>query len=82
VPAVVEEEPIEDSFSQGWFDDSAAWPHVLGWALVLGLVAVGAYFVGRRLRRLWVCFAAGVVPFLIVLYFFYENVNRLLPPGL
>jgi hypothetical protein len=25
---------------------------------------------------------AGVVPFIIALFFFYQNVNRLLPPNL
>jgi len=25
---------------------------------------------------------AGFIPFIVVLYFFYENVNRLLPPNL
>jgi hypothetical protein len=27
-------------------------------------------------------FAVGAVPFVIVLYFFFENVNRLLPSGI
>jgi sortase A len=25
---------------------------------------------------------AGVVPFVVALYFFFENVNRLLPPNI
>ncbi len=49
---------------------------------MLALVALGAYFVGRRFKRLYVCFLIGFVPFFVVLYFFFENVNRLLPPGL
>ncbi len=77
-----EDAVIDDSFSQGWFSDTAAIPHAIGWGLVLALVALGAYFVGRRFKRLYVCFLIGFVPFFVVLYFFFENVNRLLPPGL
>jgi hypothetical protein len=29
-----------------------------------------------------VCFLVGGVPFVVVLYFFFENVNRLLPPSI
>jgi hypothetical protein len=29
-----------------------------------------------------VCFLVGAVPFVVVLYFFFENVNRLLPPSI
>jgi sortase A len=72
----------EDSFSQGWFDDASAIPQALVWGLVLVAVGVGAYFVGRSTRRLWVSFLVGFIPFMIVLYFFFENVNRLLPPSL
>jgi sortase A len=78
--AVVELE--DDGFSGGWFDDTAAIPHAIGWGLVLLAVGVGAYFAGRAAKRLYVCFLVGAVPFVVVLYFFFENVNRLLPPGL
>ncbi len=71
-----------DSFSGGWFDDtSAIWPSIL-WGLALAGVAVAGWFVGKRANRLWVCYAVGAVPFVVVLYFFFENINRLLPPGL
>lgn len=71
-----------DAFSNGWFHDtSAILPSIL-FALLLVAVTVGAYVVGRRVKRLWVCWLVGVLPFLVVLYFFYENVNRLLPPGI
>ena len=52
------------------------------WGLALLAVAVGAYYVGKASNRLYVSFIVGCIPFLIVLYFFFENVNRLLPPGL
>jgi sortase A len=72
----------EDAFAAGWFDDEAAWPHVAGWGLLLALISLGAYWVSRRARRNWVGALVGIVPFLVALYFFYENVNRLLPPAL
>lgn len=73
---------ISDTFSQGWFSDTGAIPWVLLYGIVLALVAIGAYLAGRWAGRLWMCFVVGVVPFVAVLYFFFENVNRLLPPGL
>ena len=73
---------VSDTFSQGWFSDSGAIPWVIVYGLLLAAVAIGAYQVGRRSGRLWVAFVVGFVPFVVVLYFFFENVNRLLPPGL
>ena len=46
----------------------------------LGDVDTG-WWLGRR-TRWWVGAAAAVLPFLVPLYFFYENVNRLLPPNI
>ena len=71
-----------DVFASGWFDDSSAVPHVIIWGLLLLGVCVGAFFIGKRTRRLWVSFATGVLPFVIVLYFLFENVNRLLPSSI
>jgi len=83
VDALSGEGPAEgDAFTNGWFHDRAAWPHVAGWGLLLVLVSVGSYWAGRGLRRLYVCFLVGTIPFVVVLYFFFENVARLLPPGL
>jgi len=72
----------DDAFSGGWFDDTAAIPHAIAWGLGLLAVIAGAYFLGRWAKRLYVCFLVGAVPVVIVMYFFFENVNRLLPPGL
>ncbi|MGB8861893.1 MAG: sortase [Ilumatobacteraceae bacterium] len=81
-PAAAGTGPIDDGFSGGWFDDSAAVPDAIFWGLALLAVGIGAYFVGKRFKRLYVCFLVGFFPFVVVLYFFFENVNRLLPPGL
>lgn len=72
----------EDGLSGGWFDDSAAIPHAIAWGLLLLAVGIGSYYVGKASKRLYVSFIVGFIPFLVVLYFFFENVNRLLPPGL
>jgi sortase A len=72
----------EDAFSAGWFSDSAAWPQVAGWGLLLTFISLGAYWVSFRTRRNWIGALVGIVPFVVALYFFYENVNRLLPPAL
>jgi sortase A len=69
-----------DAFAKGWFSDKNAAPHVGLWGLALAVVAVGAWRLSLRTNRNLIGFAAGVVPFVVVLYFFYENVARLLPP--
>ena len=76
------DEFTDDAFSQGWFDDGAAWPHVIGWALAFAVVWYGAYRLAKRFRKTWLGFAVGIVPFVVVLYFLYENVNRLLPAAI
>ena len=82
VAAVLENTITEDGLSGGWFDDSAAIPHAILWGLLLLAVGIGSYYVGKASKRLYVSFLVGFIPFVIVLYFFFENVNRLLPPGL
>ncbi len=71
-----------DAFSDGWFSDTTAIPQTIMWGLALVAVAFGIYWVSRKARRYWVGVLAGFAPFIVVLYFFYENVNRLLPPNL
>jgi sortase A len=71
-----------DAFVDGWFSDTSAIAPAFLWGLVLAGVALGIYLLSRKVRRYWVGVLAGFVPFIVVLYFFYENVNRLLPPNL
>ena len=75
-------EPAPDAFAQGWFEDDEAWPQIALWAAALTIIALLAHQVSKRTRHTSIGFLAGVAPFLICLYFFYQNVNRLLPPGL
>lgn len=76
------EQEIADVFGKGWFSDPAANPQVGLWGLALTAIAVLAYLISRRVRRDWVGLMVGVVPFVVTLYFFFQNVNRLLPPNL
>jgi sortase A len=71
-----------EAFTGGWFSDTGGIPHALLWGALLGVITYGSYRVSRRLRRYWVGIVVGCLPFLVVLYFFYENVNRLLPANL
>jgi sortase A len=73
---------LADAFAHGWFSDDAAFPQVALWGFVLTAVSIGAWLLSRRLRRNWVGALAGIVPFVIALYFFFQNVNRLLPAAL
>lgn len=75
-------EGIADAFADGWFSDPAANPHVGLWGLVVAAIAIGAYLLSRRTRRDWVGGLVGFIPFIVALYFFFQNVNRLLPPNL
>lgn len=71
-----------DAFAQGWFDDPTAWPHVVGWGLVLVAISLGGVWVARRSHRRWLGVLAAAAPFVVCLYFWFQNINRLLPPNL
>jgi hypothetical protein len=51
------------------------------WGSACVIVAALAGLVGRRSGFRPLGWIAGAVPFTVGLYFFYENVNRLLPAG-
>lgn len=70
-----------EAFANRWFSDMAAVPQVLLWAAACTVVVVAAYQLAKRFRNSWVGLV-GVVPFVVALYFFYANVNRLLPAAL
>jgi sortase A len=75
-------EALDEAFDQGWFDDDGAWPQVALWGLALTATSVGAYLLSRKARTNWAGGLVGLVPFVVCLYFFFENVNRLLPAAL
>ncbi|MCB0969349.1 MAG: hypothetical protein KDB37_21145, partial [Ilumatobacter sp.] len=81
--AVVDPDDAEiDAFSEGWFDDEEAWPQIALWGSVLTVISLLAYQLSKKTRHDSIGFMVGILPFLVALYFFFQNVNRLLPPGL
>ena len=73
---------IADAFSEGWFSDPGANSQVLLWGLALAAIGILSYLLSRRAKRDWVGLLIGIGPFVVTLYFFFQNVNRLLPPNL
>ncbi len=73
---------IVDAFSDGWFSDPGANGQVALWGMLVALVSLAAYAISRKLRRDWAGALIGIMPFVVALYFFFQNVNRLLPPNL
>ena len=74
-------EEAADAFAHGWFSDDDAWPQVALWGFALTGIAIGSWLLSRRVGHNWVGALAGIVPFVVALYFF-QNVNRLLPAAL
>jgi sortase A len=73
--------PEPQVLTGGWFDDTGAWPGLVLWGVACGAAATAAWWIGRR-QRPWIGVAAMVVPFVMFLYLFFENLNRLLPANL
>ena len=71
-----------DAFSHGWFSDDAAFTQVALWGFAVSAIAIGAWLLSREVRRNWVGALVGIVPFVVALYFLFQNVNRLLPAAL
>jgi len=60
-------------------DRAGAWPAIL-LGLLCALIWLVAWAVGKRKRRLkWPAYAVGFLPFMVTLFFFFENFSRLLP---
>jgi sortase A len=73
---------IADAFSEGWFSDPGANGQVALWGLLLAAIGIGSYLLSKKAKRDWVGLLVGIGPFVVTLYFFFQNVNRLLPPNL
>jgi sortase A len=76
------EEGIADAFSDGWFSDPGANSQVALWGLLLAAIGIVSYLISRTTKRDWIGLLVGVGPFVVTLYFFFQNANRLLPPNL
>jgi sortase A len=86
VPAIIVDDSNNsesaDALSRGWFSDLSAIPQTLLWGLIELLVVFGAWRVAKKFRNRIIGAAVGFIPFFVVLYFVFQNVNRLLPPNL
>jgi len=86
VPAIIVDDSNNsesaDALSRGWFSDLSAIPQTLLWGLIELLVVFGAWQLAKKNRNRIIGAAAGFIPFFVVLYFVFQNVNRLLPPNL
>ena len=86
VPAIIGDDSFNsesaDALSRGWFSDLSAIPQTLLWGLLELLVVMGAWQLAKKNRNRIIGAAAGFIPFFVVLYFVFQNVNRLLPPNL
>ena len=71
-----------DALSRGWFSDPSAIPQTLLWGLLELLIVMGAWRVAKKFRNRIIGAVVGFIPFFVVLYFVFQNVNRLLPPNL
>lgn len=71
-----------DALSRGWFSDPSAIPQTILWALLELIVLLGSWQVAKKYRNRIIGMALGFVPFILVLYFVFQNFNRLLPPNL
>jgi sortase A len=61
-------------------EKSARLPAVL-WALAAALAAFGAWWLAQRWHR-WVTYLLATAPVLVLLFFCFENINRLLPANI
>ncbi len=71
-----------DALSRGWFSDLSAIPQTLLWGFIELLVVMSAWQLAKKNRKRIIGVAVGFVPFFVVLYFVFQNMNRLLPPNL
>jgi len=67
--------------SQSLAGEQGAWGGAAAWGAGALALGVAAWFVARRRRRSirWAVCGAAVLPVLVVLFFFFENVSPLLP---
>lgn len=86
VPAIIVDDSSNsesaDALSRGWFSDFSAIPQTLLWVFIELLVVIGAWQLAKKNRNRFIGAVVGFIPFFVVLYFVFQNVNRLLPPNL
>jgi sortase A len=73
--------PAVPSLGSGWFDDTSALVDILLWSGACLLVVLAIRWATRRVGHRFLFTVLGVVPFAVALFFFYENLTRVLPAG-
>jgi sortase A len=81
-PATASVDDSEAVFGSQWFSNDDAFVPAALWGFRLMVVAFIATAISRFARRNWVGALVGIVPFIICLYFFFEDLSRLLPANL
>ena len=77
-PAGAAPTPTRSSLASGLSGHAASKTPAVVWGLVAAAIWFGGWLFGRAWRR-WPAYAVTALPFLVVLFVFYENVARLLP---
>lgn len=74
--------PETEVLNEGWFHDPSAWPGVIGLALLLIGIVIGAGLIRKTGRSRWVVYPITLLIFVPVLYVFFGYLTRLLPTNL
>lgn len=78
-----EPDPTETIDGESLSGDPAARTPTLLWGLGAAAVALAVWLVARKARRArWPVYAVGALPFLAVLFMFFENMARLFPANI
>jgi sortase A len=72
----------QEVFAAGWFHDSAAVVQSIIWMVILFGIRMAIIRVSQRRKSWWPMLPLGLLPAVVGLYFFYVNVNNLVPPNL
>ena len=72
---------VVSSLGTGWFHDTGALVDILLWGAACVWVVLVIRLATRRVGHRVLFSALGVAPFAVALFFFYENLNRVLPAG-
>jgi sortase A len=79
-PATIGSNDAADQLSAGWFSEPGAWVPTLLYGLLCVAALLAGWWLTRRIHPVTAWMAAAL-PFVVMLYFFFENVSRLLPPN-
>lgn len=73
--------PVKELAKAGLSGKQAAKAPAIQWGIIAALIFFGTWYFARRWRR-WPAYIIGTPIFLFVLFFFFENVARLLPANI